>query len=80
MRVEWDRGQSKPGLDTAQPSWLGPRRQKTADTSQKPDFGLTCTDRAPDRGLFSFKPALLLWARVDSNHRPTDYESAALTS
>jgi hypothetical protein len=20
------------------------------------------------------------WARVDSNHRPTDYESAALTS
>jgi hypothetical protein len=28
----------------------------------------------------SFEAALLQWARVDSNHRPTDYESAALTS
>jgi len=46
----------------------------------KPRSVQTDVQAEPVRGLWSFKMAWLLWARVDSNHRPTDYESAALTS
>jgi hypothetical protein len=45
------------------------------------DFVQTAVQTAaPARGSQPFKAAFLQWARVDSNHRPTDYESAALTS
>jgi hypothetical protein len=42
------------------------------DTTSEPD-------NAPAGEIVRF-PAPSEWARVDSNHRPTDYESAALTS
>ena len=39
----------------------------------------SATGSRPSNRRSSFKPAFMLWSRFDSNERPTDYESAALT-